>query len=158
MLDCGCSNSWVPAVRTDMNGFRIGLTVAALAAHPAMGAESATKLKCASAQGIKTEVERELVPGNTYNVNVVFVGKAPPAQEIDRILRDCLAAAARQDGSKDILGSPWLRKKAGDRHNNDELLHPYDGLQYLGYEARSGAIAIRGSGEVAPVPREESRR
>jgi hypothetical protein len=135
-----------------MSRILIGLTVAALSAHPAMGAEGATKLKCASAQGIKTEVELELVAGNTYNVNVIFLGKAPSPQEIDRILRVCLAAAARQDGSKDILGSPWLRKKAGDRHNNDELLHPYDGLQYLGYEACSGTIAIRGSGEVASAP------
>ena len=128
-----------------MSRFRIALTVAALAAHPAIGAESPAKLKCTSAPGIKTEVEVELVPGNTYNVNVIFVGKTPSTQEIDRVLRDCLAAAARQDGSKDILGSPWLRRKAGDRHSNDELLHPYGGQQYLGYEARTRTIAIRGA-------------
>lgn len=87
----------------------------------------------------------ELAPGDTYIVNVVFVGKSPPAREIDRILRDCVAAAVRRDGTRDILASPWLRKKAGDRHSSDELLHPYDGMQYLAYDARSRTTAIRDS-------------
>ena len=111
---------------------------------PSYAKPSATRLTCASASDIKTEAEVESGPGQgIYNVHVTFIGKRPPDNEVDRVLRACLSVAAKRDGSKDILGSPWFRKRAGDSPNYDTLLHPYGGLRYLSYEAASKTIGIR---------------
>ena len=64
-------------------------------------------------------------------------------KEIDRVLRDCVSVAVKRDGTKDILGSPWFRKRAADNEDDDDLLHPYGGLRYLSYEAASESIGIR---------------
>lgn len=125
--------------------YRIALFVAVLAAQPAFGADAVTKLECATAREYNTQAERELISTDTYSLNVIFLGATPPAKEIDGYLRECLAAAITRDGTRDIVVSPWLRRRVHDRHSNDELLHPYGGLRYLAYEARSRTIAIRDS-------------
>jgi hypothetical protein len=107
-------------------------------------AATVTPLACTSASGIHTQAEIELVASEKiYNVNVNFIGKRPSNKEIDRVLRDCVSAAIKLDGTKDILGSPWLRKSAKDNPRDDELLQPYPGLKYLSYEASSKSISVR---------------
>ena len=54
-----------------------------------------------------------------------------------------MSVAVKRDGTKDILGSPWLRKRASDNPNDDDLLHPYGGLRFLSYEATSKTIGVR---------------
>lgn len=110
--------------------------------QPSLAKARATSLTCASAAGIKTEVE--LLPNlDIYVVNVNFIGKHPSNKEVDRVLRDCLSVAVKRDGTKDILGSPWFRKRVGDDPNDDELLHTYGHFRYLSYEAASKNIGIR---------------
>ena len=105
---------------------------------------TATRLDCASAAGVKTEAEVEPVPSQgIYAVNVTFFVKRPSNKEINRVLRDCVSAAVKLDGTKDILGSPWFRKRATDSHYDDELMNPYGGLRYLSYEATSKGIDVR---------------
>jgi hypothetical protein len=114
------------------------------AAQLSFAGPGATPLTCAAAPGIKTESKIQFVPSQgIYTVDVTFIGKRPSDKEIDRILRDCVAVAAKRDGTKDILGSPWFRKRVGDNPNNDDLLHPYEGLRYLSYEAASKNIGVR---------------
>ncbi len=120
------------------------LTLASVAGLPVSAKPSPSPLSCASAAGVKTLAEVEFIPSqDVYSVNVTFIGKRPPSKEIDRVLRDCVLAASKRDGSKDMLGSPWFRKRASDNPNEDELLHPYGGLNYLSYEASSRSIGIR---------------
>lgn len=106
--------------------------------------QPAKKLTCTTAQGIKTEAELSTASGqNTNIVNVAFVGRRPGAKEIDRILRDCVRAAAKIDGTKDILGTAWLRKKAGDDPLDDEIIDNYGVLSYLSYQASTKTIEVR---------------
>ena len=122
----------------------LSLTLLCSMASPAAAKPGTTPLSCASASGIKTEAEVALVPSqNVYTVNVTFLTKRPSDKEVDRVLRNCVTVAVKRDGTKDILGSPWLRKRAGDNPNDDDLLHPYGGLRYLSYDATSKEIGIR---------------
>src|SRR5947207_15355079 len=99
-----------------MNRLTLFLCLALVASlQTASAAKNAMKLNCATAVGITTEAEVAPVPGQgIYVMDVTFIGKTPPNKEIDRILRDCLAAAVKRDGTKDILGSAWLRKRVGN--------------------------------------------
>src|ERR1700733_10976925 len=104
----------------------------------AQAANNAVRLNCATAHSIRTEAEVEAVPSQgIYTVNVTFIGQAPPSKEVDRILRDCVAVAVKRDGSRDIPGSAWLRKRPPDNPNDDDLLHPYGGLRFLSYTAKT---------------------
>jgi len=112
--------------------------------HSAFAKQTAVRLTCASAAGIKTEAEVATVAGqNIYTVNVTFISKRPSDKEIDRVLRNCVAVAAKRDGTKDILGSPWFRKRPSDDPYDDILLNPYGGLRYLSYEAATKGIGVR---------------
>lgn len=114
------------------------------ATQPSFAQRGATRLTCASASGIKTEAQVEYIPSQSiYTVDVTFIVKRPPDKEVDRVLRDCVSVAVKRDGTKDILGSPWLRKRASDNPNNDDLLHPYGALRFLSYEATSKTIGVR---------------
>ena len=105
---------------------------------------STVRLTCASATGIKTEAELQFDPSQKVSiVNVTFIAKRPSDKEIDRVVRDCVAAAVKRDASKDILGSPWFRKRPTDNQDDDDLLHPYGGLRFLSYEAVSKGIGVR---------------
>jgi hypothetical protein len=113
-------------------------------ALPAVAKTPAQKLECAKAAGVTTIAEVVPAPSqNAYTVNVTFVGKRPSNFEIDKVLRDCIKAAARRDGTKDIVGSPWLRKRAKSNPLDDDLLKPYGDLKFLGYVAATKSIDIR---------------
>jgi hypothetical protein len=91
-----------------------------------------------------TLAEMKSIPSQGINsVDLTFVGSRPPANEIERLLRQCAVAAAKKDGSRDILVSAWLRKRASDNERDDELLHPFGALKFLSYEASSKTIAVR---------------
>ena len=106
--------------------------------------QQALKISCAAAQGVKTEAEVEDVPSQKiYNVHVTFLGKKPTDKEIDRVLRDCLTVAAKRDTTKDILASPWFRKRPQGNKNDDELLRPYGSMKYLSFKADDKSIGVR---------------
>jgi hypothetical protein len=101
-------------------------------------------LQCGSAGSIKPLAEIQLVPDqNIFNVQLTYVAKKPPSQDIDKALRDCLAVAAKKDGTKDILATAWLRKRAGDKPNDDDMLNPYGGMKYISYKASDKSISVR---------------
>ena len=101
-------------------------------------------LDCGTLPAPKPEVEWKEVPSQNINaVDVTFIGKAPPNAQVDKILRQCAAAAVKRDASKDILVSGWIRKRPGGNPNDDDLLHPYGGLKFLGYDSKSKSIAVR---------------
>lgn len=103
-----------------------------------------TRLKCASVPGIKTEAEVEFVSSQrSYLVSVTFIAKVPSSKDVDRVLRNCVAAAVKRDGTKEILGTPWFRKHVSDNPDDDGLLQPYGDLKYLVYDAASKKIVIR---------------
>lgn len=109
-----------------------------------MAKEPPAKLTCAAAQGIKTEAEVQRVSSQKiYNLHVTFIGRKPSSPEVDRVIRDCLSAAIKRDGGKDILASPWFRKRSQDNKNDDELLHPYGSLKFLAYQAKDKSVAVR---------------
>ena len=82
--------------------------------------------------------------GQATNVlNVAFVEKQPPAEEIDRILRACVGAAAQVDPTHDILGTAWFRRSARDNPLDDEIISNYGALSYLSYQASTKTIAVR---------------
>lgn len=107
-------------------------------------AAMAERITCASANGIKTEAEFKPVAKQGVNtLDVTFIGKRPTNKEADRVLRDCLAVAIKRDSSKDILASPWFRKRAKDNPADDILMHLYGGLRYLSYEISTKDIGVR---------------
>src|SRR6266850_2969420 len=122
----------------------LGSVAALLYVVSAASHAQAPPLKCATAKGIRTEVELKLVRGQKiYAMNVTFIGMKPSNKEVDRILRDCLAVAAKRDPSTDILGSPWFRKRPTDNQYDDELLYPYGGLKYIAYTASTKRIDVK---------------
>ena len=80
--------------------------------------------------------------GSIYMLGVTFVSREPSKMEIDRILRECLAVAAKIDSKKDILATPWLRVNAKDNPSNDRRLAPYGVMSSLIFEASSQKIVI----------------
>lgn len=99
---------------------------------------------CADSNGIKPEID--LVMGKrqaTSVLNVSFVETQPPAEEIDRILRACIGAAARVDPTHDILGTAWFRRRARDNPLDDEIISNYGALRYLSYQASTNTIDVR---------------
>lgn len=120
------------------------LAVVLAASQSAIARLSATPLKCASAAGIPTEAEITYIPSQKiYTMNVSFIGKRPPNKEVERVVRDCVAAAVKRDGTKDILGTPWLRKRAGANPDDDDNMDVWGGLRYLSYRASDKSIAVR---------------
>ena len=110
----------------------------------AVGASPGTKISCGTQPGVMSEAEMKAIPSQGINaVDLTFVAIKPSATVVDKLLRECAAVAVRRDGSKDILISAWYRKRATDKPNDDEILHPYGGLKFLSYEAASKTIAVR---------------
>ena len=103
-----------------------------------------TPLQCRSAGGQTLTAEIQLIPDqNIYNVQLTYVAKKPSNQDIDKALRNCLAVAAKDDSTKDILATAWLRKRAGNKPNDDDMLNPYGGMKYISYKASDKSIAVR---------------
>jgi hypothetical protein len=54
-----------------------------------------------------SEVDFNFIPSQeVYTLDVTFPGQ-PPAAAVDKVLRDCLAAAVRKDSTSDIVVTPW---------------------------------------------------
>ena len=106
-------------------------------------AKDSSRLTCGKISGTRTEAEFKSVPSQgIYTLNVSFIVKRPAVKDIDHALRECLAMAVKQDGSKDILVTPWLRKSEKDNPNDDAMLSPYGSLTNLIYEASTKSIKI----------------
>src|SRR6266478_5179163 len=80
--------------------------------------------------------------GSIYTVSVTFFGQEPSKSEMDRILRECIAAAAKIDSKKDILATPWLRANVKDKPANDKLLSPYGAMSALIFESSSRNVVL----------------
>lgn len=123
---------------------RIAAFVAALMTAHAVAAPGATKLRCGLISGFTTEAEMKAVPSQgIHAVDLTFIGAKPRNKDVDRLLRECAAAAIGIDPSKDILVSAWFRKRPGDSWRDDDLLHPYGSMKYLSYQASSKTVAVR---------------
>ena len=106
-------------------------------------AKDSTTLTCGKISGTRTEAEFKSVPSQgIYTLNVSFIVKRPAVKDIDHALRECLAMAVKQDGSKDILVTPWFRRSEKDNPNDDAMLSPYGSLANLIYEASTKSIKI----------------
>jgi hypothetical protein len=118
------------------------LVFLAYASSMSLAKTPATRLACTKSQGANALAELQPIDG-IYTLNVTFIGKKPPSTVIDHMLRECLSVATKQqDGTKDILVTPWLRQHASDNENDDSMLHPYGTLTNLIYEASSKSTKL----------------
>jgi hypothetical protein len=116
----------------------------ALLAHHSSAKEPNLPISCGSVVGIKSLAEIQRQPeSKIYNLQLTFITKKPPAPEIDKALRACLAVASKADGKWDILATAWLRRKPTDNANDDEILSPYGGMKYIIYEAASKSVLVK---------------
>jgi hypothetical protein len=105
-------------------------------------------LECGKVSGFKSEAERQYMDqasggGDTYIVNLTYIGKKPATKQLDAALRECLAVASKKDGSKDILATAWYRKRDGADSNDDAMLHPHGDLNYIVYAASKKSVEVR---------------
>ena len=123
----------------------IAATIFAVASlsSPSGFAKDSSALTCGKISGTRTEAEFKSVPSQgIYTLNVSFIMKRPTVKDIDHALRECLAMAIKQDGSKDIFVTPWFRRSEKDNPNDDAMLNPYGSLTNLVYEASTKSIKI----------------
>src|ERR1700682_2042027 len=80
--------------------------------------------------------------GSIYTVSVTFFGQEPSKSEMDRILRECIAAAAKIDSKKDILATPWLRANVKDNPVKDRMLSPYGLMSAIVFESSSQKVVV----------------
>ena len=110
----------------------------------ATATQPTSERSCADVDGVKAEVDLRMDKAQNVNVmNVTFIETQPSTDVIDKILRACISATSKLDGSLDILGTAWLRKNAGDDPNDDEIINNYGALNYLSYQASSKTIEVR---------------
>ena len=83
------------------------------------------------------------VAGSIYTVSVTFFGQEPSKSEMDRILRECIASAAKIDSKKDILATPWLRANVNDNPVKDRMLSPYGLMSAIVFESSSQKVVVR---------------
>ena len=81
--------------------------------------------------------------GSIYTVSVTFFGQEPSKSEMDRILRDCIAAAVKIDSKKDILATPWFRANLKDNPRKDKMLSPYGLMSAIVFESSGQRIVVR---------------
>jgi hypothetical protein len=94
-------------------------------------------------QGTGTAAKAEMArAGSIYAVSVTFFGQEPSKSEMDRILRECLAAVAKIDSKKDILATPWLRANAKDNPLKDKMLSPYGAMSAIVFESSSQNVVV----------------
>jgi hypothetical protein len=94
-------------------------------------------------QGTGTAAKAEMArAGSIYTVSVTFFGQEPSKSEMDRILRECLAAAAKIDSKDDILATPWLRANAKDNPLKDKMLSPYGAVSAIVFESSSQNVVV----------------
>lgn len=100
--------------------------VAAVIVTSAHATVAKSWLPCPAGERVGATTEIALAASKRYyTVDVTFVGRSPSNEDVDRLLRECLAIAVKRDGSKDILASPWMRKRSTAPERDDDLLHPY---------------------------------
>lgn len=106
--------------------------------------KTTVKLDCAKTiPEINTDVDMGPGSGETYIVNVAFIGKRPTNKQADSALRKCLVEAIKRDGTKDISASPWFRANVGANPLDDALLHPYGEFHFLAYTASTKKTELR---------------
>lgn len=133
-----------------LTSFGVLIAVLAILLSPCVHAAKppTIPLACGKVANIKSEAERQYLDkasdgGDIYTVFVTYVGKKPTNKQVDAALRDCLSVASKKDGSKDILATAWYRATVGGKPNDDDQIYPYDGLEFISYEAASKTIGIR---------------
>jgi hypothetical protein len=95
-------------------------------------------------QGVGTAAKAEMaLAGSIYTVSVTFFGQEPSKSEMDRVLRECVAAAAKIDSKKDILATPWLRANVKDNPLKDKMLSPYGAMSAIAFEASGQKVVVR---------------
>lgn len=133
-------------VPTKWRAFAVILAVAA--SSPAFGKKPPTRpLKCGKVPNVESEAERQYLDkasggGDIYQIFLTYIGKKPTNKQLDAALRDCLAVGIKMDGSKDILATAWYRRKRNGNPNDDDQLHPYNGMKYIAYTASTKTIEI----------------
>jgi len=78
----------------------------------------------------------------TNYLSVTFFGQEPSKSEMDRILRECIAAAATIDSRKDILAAPWLRANVNDNPVKDRMLSPYGLMSAIVFQASGQKVVV----------------
>jgi hypothetical protein len=66
-------------------------------------------------------------------------------------MRECLAQAVKEDGTRDILVNSFYRLREGNNPDDDELLTPYGFLTSLVYRASSKSIGLHKAEKVDPA-------
>jgi hypothetical protein len=105
-------------------------------------------LECGKVPGFKSETKLQYMGqgfygGDTYTVDLIYIGKKPTAKQLDVAMRDCLVVAAKKDGSKDILAIAWYRKREGADPFDDEVLNPHGAKNYISYVASTKSVEVR---------------
>ena len=111
------------------------LLALALLAAPGL-AQDPIALHCARGVPDYPDVHLTLNPSGSHVVNVVYVGYRPSRPRADWSLRDCLATAAKLDGSRDIVATRWYRDL--DTLERQEPLQPYGAF----YQASSRKVLL----------------
>ena len=94
-------------------------------------------------QNLKTAGTAEMaLSGTIYTVSVTFFGQEPSKSEMDRILRECIAAAIKIDSKKDILATPWLRSNPKDNPTEDKMLSPYGLMSAIVFESSGQKVVV----------------
>jgi hypothetical protein len=61
---------------------------------------------------------------------------------MDRILRECIAAAVKIDSKKDILATPWFRANVKDNPLKDKMLSPYGAMSVIVFDASGQKVVV----------------
>ena len=93
--------------------------------------------------GAGTAARAEMaLAGSIYTVSVTFFGQEPSKSEMDRVLRECVAAAGKIDSKKDIIATPWLRANVKDNPRKDRMLSPYGVMSAIVFESSSQNVVV----------------
>ena len=108
-----------------------------------VSAKPVVKMLDCGKQSAGTAARAEMaLAGSIYTVSVTFFGQEPSKSEMDRILRECIAAAAKIDSKKDILATPWLRANVNDNPVKDRMLSPYGLTSAIVFESSSQKVVV----------------
>ena len=142
ILLSSCSQNDEPKIQTPVpqtSSQTVQSSIQTVASSSAPSMES-----CSNVQGYATDVEFKPIPSQKTNMLfVTFIGKHPPASEIDKILRACLSAASSLDSKWAILGNALLRASSTSNPNDDENIRVYEPLEYLSFDPADKTIAVR---------------
>ena len=107
-----------------------------------VSAKPVVKMLDCGKQSAGTAARAEMaLAGSIYTVSVTFFGQEPSKSEMDRILRECIAAAATIDSKKDILATPF-RANVNDNPVKDRMLSPYGLTSAIVFESSSQKVVV----------------